>query len=441
MYAMDKLIEMLISDFQGRELPALTPRHSRLRAMRGKASTVIGMRRSGKTWFCFQQMSGLLAAGTTRDRILYLNFDDERLQPMGQADLWLIPEVYYRLFPDNKKRTCHFFFDEIQNVEGWEPFVRRVLDGEDARLVLTGSSAKLLSRELATSLRGRGLATEIFPFSFPEYVSHLGLEAGGKGFSSAIRAAMESAFSAYLRSGGFPEVIDADEELRRRVLQDYVDVVLFRDVVERHGVSNTTALRHLTRHLLNALAARFSVNKFYHSLRSQGVRCGRDVLHEWLDHLVDAYLGFPVRGHSRSEAVRRVNPPKIYAVDPGLVAAMCHRAEPDRGALLENIVFLALRRKGLVPEYCLTGSGYEVDFLVRTPKGDVRLIQACADLGDEATREREFRAAREAMDEQGLNSATVISAFHEESVETDGRRIEVIPAWRWLLTDPLVADH
>jgi hypothetical protein len=436
---MDKLIENLIADFKARKLPDLTRREQTMAFLRGKASAVIGMRRAGKTWFCFQQIEGLLAGGLEPDRVLYLSFGDERLQPMRQVDLERITEVFYRLFPQNKKRTCHFFFDEIQSVPGWDLFVRRVMDSEDAQVTLTGSSAKLLSREIATSLRGRALATEIFPFSFGEYLSHLGDEAPAEPFSSEARARLANRLEGYLQEGGFPEVVGTDPALRVQVLQDYVDVVIFRDVVERHGVSNTTALRHMVRHLLNAPAARFSVNKFYNSLRSQGVRCGRDVLHEWLDHLSDAFLIFLLRVDSPSEAVRRVNPPKVYAIDPGLIEAVRHRPAPDRGALLENMVFLAMRRRDIPVHYYLTASGYEVDFLARPSGGEARLVQVCAQPDEEPARARELRALTEAMTETGARTSTVVSMFHEETIRSDVGTIEIVPAWRWLLTDPLAA--
>jgi hypothetical protein len=183
------------------------------------------------------------------------------------------------------------------------------------------------------------------------------------------------------------------------------------------------------------------VNRFYNSLRSQGVRCGKDVLHEWLDHLADAYLVFPVEVRSPSEAVKRVNPPKVFAIDPGLIEAVRHRPTPDRGALLENAVFLAMRRRGVPVEYYLTGSGYEVDFAARSPGGELRLVQVCAEPNDPPARERELRALQEAMTETGAKAGTVVSMFHEETVRTQEGTIEIVPAWRWLLTDPLVAGN
>jgi uncharacterized protein len=171
-----EVIDRLIADFQERELPRVTRRDLSLPGLPGKADVVVGMRRSGKTWFVYQQIADRLASGIDRERLLYLNFEDERLLPLTAADLSRIPEAFYRRSPANREQLCWFFFDEIQNAPGWETFIRRLLETEKVALVLTGSSARLLSREIATSLRGRSLSTEILPFSFAETLRHQGVE-------------------------------------------------------------------------------------------------------------------------------------------------------------------------------------------------------------------------------------------------------------------------
>ena len=171
-----------------------------------------------------------------------------------------------------------WFLDEIQLVPGWERFVRRLLDKGKVKVTVTGSSAALLSREIATALRGRAWEVPIFPFSFSEALSHRGLQVPpDPGFlRAAERGKIERTFLEWLTAGGFPEAQGLDERDRRQLLRDYVDVAILRDVVERHKVSNVTALRWLVRHLLGNAASSFSVEKFHHSLRSQGVAVSRD---------------------------------------------------------------------------------------------------------------------------------------------------------------------
>lgn len=429
---MRTILERLMDDFHERPLPELTPRDAQSPALPGKANAVIGMRRAGKTFYCYQQMRTLLASGTAKERLLYLNFEDERLLPFSAADFQEVLDTYYRKFPAHKKQTCHVFLDEVQRVEGWDRFVRRVLDTENLRLWVTGSSSKLLSSEIATSLRGRSLATEVFPFSFREFLRFHGAEpASVNRFSSEMRAALAHHAQKYLRLGGFPEVQGMDDDLRRRVLQNYLDVVILRDVVERHAVRNTVVLRALIRHLLTAPATYFSLTKFYHTLRSQGIACTKNDLYSFLDALADAFLVYLVPIHSRSNKARQVNPRKVYAIDTGLLDAVSFRMTEDRGALLENLVYLHLRREGLAPEYYFTQSGAEVDFVLpQSRETTCRLIQVCWTLKDPATRAREITALREAMKELRLKRGLILTWMEEDASLAD---IAVQPAWKWLV--------
>jgi uncharacterized protein len=429
-----EVIAALIADFQERELPRVTPRTLALPGLPGKADVVVGMRRSGKTWFLYQQIAERLAGGVGRERLLYLNFEDERLLPLAASDLSRIPEAFYRRFPSSRDQPCWFSFDEIQNVPGWETFVRRLLDSEKVSLVLTGSSARLLSREIATSLRGRSLSTEILPFSFAESLRHGGVELPTRWPPGArLRSLLENRFSRYLETGGFPEVQTISADLRIRVLQEYIDVVIFRDVVERQRVDNLPALRALERQLLASPAGRFSISKLFNDLKSQGMKVGKDTLHEYLAHLEDSFLLFTVAVASPSARVRQVHPRKCYPVDPALAAAVSFRSARDLGHLLETAVFLELRRRGKSVGYVATRSGYEVDFLAEDLQGGRELVQVSADLDDPATRRRELRALEEGLEETGCDRATVVTLREDGGAEVGGRPVRIVPAWRWLL--------
>jgi predicted AAA+ superfamily ATPase len=398
----------------------------------GKANVVIGMRRAGKTCFCYQKMQELLGEGVEKNRILYLNFEDDRLLPFAVGDFQLVLETFYRKFPANKSRRSYLFLDEVQRIEGWEKFVRRVLDTEEMSVCITGSSSKLLSSEIATALRGRSLTTEIFPFSFKEFLDFRKVRPEStRGFGSKTRAVLQNMFGLYMQIGGFPEVQNLEEELRHQALRNYLDVVILRDVMERHSVRNPGALRTLIRHVLSAPATRFSVNKFYHSLKSQGISCTKNNLYDFLEYLSDAFLVYQVPIHARSERARRVNPQKIYVIDPGLLSARSYHFTGDQGAILENLVFMHLRRKGLKPEYYLTQSGTEVDF-VFWPEGEKerQLIQVCWDITNPETRKREVAGLLGVMKELGLRKGKIITWLDEDLSD---ERIEILPAWKWLL--------
>ncbi|HWO21672.1 MAG TPA: ATP-binding protein [Kofleriaceae bacterium] len=392
-----------------------------------KVDAIVGMRRAGKTWLMFQRMRELVEAGTPREDLLYINFEDERLGEVTSAHLSKIVEAHYRRNPEGRSRPGALFFDEIQLVDGWERFVRRLVDTGAAHVCVTGSSAKLLSREIATSLRGRSLATELFPFGLVEVLEHRGIEVEPRPAAN-VRSTIEHAASEYLRRGGFPEVQLLDEPTRVRVLQSYLDVAILRDLIERHQIANSVALRRFVRQLMNAPASLFSVHKLYDDLKSQGLTVSKDSLHAWLDHIQDAFVFFAVPIHTSSERARQVNPRKMYAVDPGLVTACARRGSADVGHLLEIAVFVELRRMTPELSYARTASGYEVDFV--TPSG---LVQACASIDDPATREREVRALREAMSTLGYEDATIVTLTTDEEIRVDEGTIRVVPLWRWAI--------
>ncbi|MBI3000266.1 MAG: ATP-binding protein, partial [Deltaproteobacteria bacterium] len=312
-----------LADSLAEPLPEATPRriHGAV-SLPGKATAVVGMRRAGKTTFLHQLRRERLERGVGRQRLPYVNFEDERLAGLQAKDLHLLIEEYYRHYPALRgQQTVTWCFDEIQVVPGWERFVRRLLDTEKVELFLSGSSAALLSREIATAMRGRAWEVVIHPFSFEEYLRHHrhAVPEAPHFLAAPQRSALERAFLDYLTAGGFPEAQGLDTATRQRLLSDYVDVALMRDVVERHGVTNVTGLRWLLRHLLGNPAAMFSVEKFYAALKSQGIAISKDTVHQLLGYLEDCFLVRTVWVEAVSERRRMVNPRKAYPVDPGLI--------------------------------------------------------------------------------------------------------------------------
>lgn len=431
---MQTILEQIIADDQEREWPELTARDTAIREHRDKASVVLGMRRTGKTSLCWQKMRLLESQGMSRKRMLYINFEDERLLPFEPGHFQQLLEVYYRMNPEATRGEYGLFLDEPQRIAGWELFVRRLLDERRARLFITGSSAKLLGREIASALRGRALSTELFPLRFQEYLRFQHIPWSEKsGYSTRDRALLAGALEGYLRRGGFPEVQTGTEDICRDILRGYVDVVLLRDVIERHKVSNVSALRALLRQLLQAPGALFSVNKFHGQLKSMGIPAAKNSLYDFIAHLTDAYLIYPVELHTRSAKKRQVNPNKMYVVDTGLLNAHRMGLTPDHGPLLENLVFMELRARGVSVDYVVTAKGHEVDFLAGAEQGRPELLQVCWSLEHKATAAREIRAITEALDE-GLAPSGKIITFHSSTPAggTD-KRIQVVPAYRWLL--------
>ncbi len=430
---MEDLLEQLMVDDLEAEWPAATVREIVLPWVPRKVDTLVGMRRSGKTWMMRQRMRELVDAGTPREALLYLSFEDERLWQLDASQLGLIVDVYFRRTPRLRKRTCAFFFDEIQVVTGWERFVRRILDTEDVHVCISGSSSRLLSREIATSMRGRSIATEVFPFSFSEALTHRGVVLDrGRRLGKRARSEVEHAFREYLARGGFPEVQGLDEHTRIRVLQEYLDAVIFRDVVERHRESNTVALRRLIRQLINAPASLVSIHRLYNDFRSQGISVSKDKLYEFQDHLEDAFLIFSIPIFSDSERVRQTNPRKSYPVDTGLVTACSTTPGRGVGRLLETCVFLHLRRQTSEIAYYRHQDGTEVDFVV-SADSQPKLVQVSADITSQDTRRRELAALDAAMTALGVDEATIVTLSAEETLRVDSGTVHVVPAASWLL--------
>jgi hypothetical protein len=439
---MRELLQQLIADSLTTHAPLYTQRDARLPAVPGKAVAVVGMRRSGKTTFLWQCLVNRLAAGAPREALLYLNFEDERLTGLAALDLQWIVEDYYRLAPHLRDRQrVAFFFDEIQVVQGWETFARRLIDSEQADLFLTGSSARLLSREVATSMRGRALEVLIHPFSFREALHHAAAEPTEPHtqWSRALRTELDERLRRYLTAGGFPEAQGAPIRDRRDLLRSYVDVAILRDVIERHAVSNPLPLRWLQRHLLANPAAQFSVQKFYDTLRSQGIGVGKDTLHTFLGYLEDSFLIRVVSLHSASERQRMVHPRKIYPVDPGLIPIYERAGRPNLGAALETAALVELERRGYEIGYVRTREGFEVDFLARSPEGDWLLLQVCADLSDAATWEREVRALLSAAAQYPEALPLLISLDAIPPLPDLPAPLRWQSAASWLLDDELVS--
>lgn len=434
------LLEKLNAAIESQPPAVLTQRDAQLPAVPGKVHAVIGMRRAGKTTFLRQlQQARRSALNGDNRRALYLSFDDDRLADIDITQLSALLEAYYRRYPELRGReTVTWYLDEIQLVPGWERFVRRVMDTEQVEIVVSGSSARMLSREVHTSLRGRGMETVIRPFGFREFLRHRGEEPQHESarWTSAARSRIEKCFGEYLAEGGFPEAQGLPPALRVPLLQGYVDTVMFRDVVERYGVSQVAALRWLIRQCLRNPAAAQSVHRLHLDLKAQGHGVSKDAVHALFGHLLDAFLIDAVPLATESERRRNSNPRKLYPVDVGMIAAFDRSGRANLGHSLEVVVQSELARRGAELGFVRTAGGFEVDFLARFADGRQELIQVCADLSDVATRARELRALEDAAKEypHATRRLLVMDWSAKQLPVPDG--IEVQPVYEWLLAQP-----
>ena len=433
-----------LADALEMEFPSAMRREQVLPGVPGKAHAITGMRRAGKTFYLFQCLQDALARGVARERLVYFNFEDERLEGMGATRLSQIVESYYQRFPDfRRKEEVFFCFDEIQLVHGWERFVRRLMDSEKVRVFLSGSSAKMLSREVATSMRGRAMETVITPFSFREFATARGVEVpyGAATSSARTRSLLQKTLDDYLLIGGFPEALHVSAgQDRVNLLQGYVDSVLFRDVAERHAIGNLVALRAFTRQLLRNPAKEFSVSKIAADFGSRGIAVSKETLLAFLDYFEDAFLISPVSIFARSERRRQVNPRKLYLADHSLASAFSPAADSERGRLLENVVACELARKTRDLAYIKTADGQEVDFIATAFDGSRHLIQVASDVSSRQTWEREIKALLTAKQEANDATLWLLCETPPPADFEIPEKVTVTPLCQWLCRKELAED-
>ena len=427
------ILKEIIIDFQEIDLPTGVPRRVAVSKVPGKATVCIGVRRSGKSTFMFQIMKKLQNSGVDRQNILYLNFFDDRLHSLQHDNLGVILEAFFSLYPEKKNaEKVYCFFDEIQVVPGWEPFVDRLMRMENCDVYITGSSAQMLSREIATQMRGRALAWEMFPFSFREFLDYKGIKSEGP-LSTKKRLTIQKAFEKYWENGGFPEVAGLDRMLRVKTHQEYFNAMLFRDLVERHDISHPKAVTDLAHWLMNNTGSLYSINKLTGYLKSLGHKAPKSAVSDYLEWFEDAYILFTVRIFDASLSKANANPKKIYCVDHSLVTSISSGILVNSGHLLENLVFNALRR--VMPDifYYRTRTGKEVDFIAGRKEPSRMLVQVCESMADRQTRKRETIALAEAMTELKLHQSIIVTRNEEEQIQVESGKIDVVPAWRFLL--------
>ncbi|MDD5090501.1 MAG: ATP-binding protein [Candidatus Wallbacteria bacterium] len=426
-------IKSMIRDFQEFDPGTGIPRRLRAETVRGKALVCIGVRRSGKTTYLLQIIGKLIASGIPREDIFYLNFFDDRLHGLKHEAIGMITEAYYGLYPEKKNtRTVYCFFDEIQVLPGWESFIDRLMRTEKCEIYLTGSSAMMLSKEIATQMRGRALAWEMFPFSFREFLDFQGVPS--QDFtSSRKRLLIQKAFDDYWMTGGFPEVAGLPAHLRVMTHQEYFNAILYRDLIERHDISHPRAIADLAHKLINDTGSMYSVNSLTGYLKSLGHKAPKAAVGDYVEWFEDAYFLFTVRIYDASLARSSTNPKKIYCIDHAMVASVSSGILVNSGHLLENLVFISLRRAHQEICYYRTRAGREVDFIV-PERGRIRhLVQVCETMAAPQVKKREVTALSDAMAELKMKSGTIVTKSETGVIDVPAGRIAIVPAWRFLL--------
>lgn len=371
---------------------------------------ITGLRRAGKSTLAAQ-----IAEDLGHDNYYYLNFEDERLSGFDVSDFQALQEIFIELYRTRKT----FIFDEVQVVEGWEKFVRRLSDS-GAKLFVTGSNAHLLSREFGTKLTGRTSYLELFPFSFREYLRFKGI-AGELSQDSNGRAIGARMIREYMREGGIPLAL-AYPELN--ILSDLYQDVLYRDIVVRYNLDSAKPIRDLSSFLLNNPTTLQAFSKLKQLIQVGSVT----TITNYIDYLESAWLVFSLNIYDRSTRRQQLQPKKIACIDTGLISTLAVSLDSKVGRIFENLVFLELRRSFKEMHYYKTKDGEEIDFYI--PERNL-LLQVCLDLSDQSTRARELGSLVKALDELPGSKGIVITMEANEAVPSIDRRIEIVAAYRF----------
>lgn len=356
-----------------------------------------GIRRCGKSTLLRQIMKK--ANGS-----YYFNFEDPKATSFDLNDFQKLTEIFKEEY--GEKDT--YFFDEIQNVEKWEIYVRTMLD-KQKRFLITGSNASLMSKELGTRLTGRHLKQELFPFSYSEFLN----------FTSKQRGA--SSFSEYLQKGGFPEYLKYG---RSDILQELFNDILMRDIVVRHKLRSPKSIKEMALFLVSNVGVEFSYNKLAKAFNLGSTNSAI----AFLSYLEDSYLLFTVAKFDYSLKKQAVNPKKVYAIDNGLADVNSVSFSSNKGRMLENAVFLQLRRAGN-DIYYYRGDN-ECDFVFKEKNAITKVIQVCYNL-DEDNKKREINGLIEALEKFNLKEGLILTYDQQDNLEMPGKDIKVYPAWRW----------
>lgn len=387
---------------------------------------LVGLRRAGKSYLLYQDIQTLIAQGeATTDDILYINFEDERLSGIKAEQLGIILDSYSELYPGKRP---FIYLDEIQNMEGWEKFARRLADSK-FRVMITGSNAKMLGKEIATTLGGRYIPREIFPFSFEEYLAYHQVSPGRNWeFDQGKKSVMSKLFDSYFHEGGIAESFDQPD--KREYLNSLYQKILVGDIVERNRIRSPRVFRFLAKKLADSVMQPSSLNRLQHIIKSTGDNISMPALKDYLEYMEEAYLFFPIPNLA-SPMTEQATIQKRYVADNGILNLFLFQGETK---LLENIVAIELNRRyrNTFEETLLFyyNRNCEIDFCVPSEK---MAIQVSYNLNDEATNEREIGGLRKFLRAFPEYQGYVITRDTEAEINVGDKTVKVVPVWKWLL--------
>jgi len=391
-----------------------------------------GVRRSGKSTILLNYIKHLIANNTPKENILFVNLEDPRFA--SELSLQLLEDIKYAyIYYINPTQKPYIFLDEIQNINGFEKWLLKEYELQNAHLFATGSNSKLLSKEIGSSLSGRYLDIQVFPLSFKEFLEFKGFSIKKPYDLISLKTEIERAFEEFMFYGAFPKVaLTKDITLKEAELKSYFDSILLRDIVARYKLDNFKVLEQLSILLLSSISNIISINKLKNRFK-----VSYDLIKRYIEYLENAYMIYSVPLFDWSLQKQFSNPKKIYSIDTGLSKRVSFEVGKRVGDILENIVFLELKRRFEDIYYFKTQQGYEVDFLIKKHEQITHLIQVTQTLSDEKTKKREIRSLLKAYDELNGSNNTIkliiLTTNQSQTITLDNKTIEIKNIIEWLL--------
>ena len=426
---MDKIL-FAIQEWHEKKLPNVLPRMIDLEKYLNNdfIIDIIGSRRAGKTYLMYYFINHL-----KKDRnIIFLNFENRKLWPLSDTILDDLLNHIYEEKLIEKYGKVYLFLDEIQNVPNWERFARNIHDELKGKIKIfvSGSSSKMIEKETSSLLTGRHLSIKLFPLSFKEFLNFKKYSTKGIEYSERRKAVLLKLLKEYLEFGGFPEIVLSDQ--KTDILSQYYIDIISRDVVERYNLRESNTVENLGKYMITNIGSLFSYGKtakfFSGSLK---IRVSTASIPSYTKHLEEVFLIFLVPIFSYKIREQMQYPRKTYCVDTGLGNAISFKFSEDTGKIMENMVFLELKRRRKSIFYW-KGKG-EVDFVIKEGLNVAHLMQVCYDVKNEETKKRETAALIEAMNEFGLKEGHVITWDYDNEETVDNKKIVYLPLWKWLL--------
>lgn len=434
-------IERKIGDFRELGFPEFIPRESRLQMADNMISTIIGARRAGKSYRTIQAASELIKRKVIKsiNHICLLDFDNPVLSSIKATDLKIIQNTFLKLSPDvDLKTPLLFVLDEIHKISGWEEYVIDLSRNPKWKVIVTGSSSKLLKHDIATELRGKAVSSTLYPLSFSEFLRFKNFKSDYK--STKGQAETRRMFDEFMKWGGYPAIVNAEEYTKEVLLREYFDTMILKDIIQRYNVSKPKQCIHLYNYLMSNIGKAHTLQSSFRYLKQAGFKSSRDSIREYINWAKDSWLLFTVPIFSDSLKDQERNYKKVYAIDWALANKNSLIWDGSYSRALENMVFVHLYQRWSRVHYYLTRTKrQEVDFIAIDSKGHPALaVQVCMDISHEETIKRELDAIFATAKYFKIKENLILTYNQEKDFQAEGITVRAKPVWRWLLEQRLM---